>query len=152
MGLRKSLAKKKEEESTQAQKFPLIELLAMEIEHDRESWFERAKDVIYFYQMQRKQMSGQQAIYEARALKYRKEAQRSQVKLKEFMGAYEESSDEAGQTRRRPRTMGLRKALTKQREEESDQAQQFPLTELLSMEIEHDRESWLERANMNLPN
>ena len=66
------------------------------------------------------------------------------------MGTYEESSDEEGQTRRRPRTMGLRKALAKQREEESAQAQPFPLTELLAMEIEHDRESWLERANINL--
>ena len=46
--------------------------------------------------------------------------------------------------------MGLRKALAKQREEESTQVQQFPLTELLAMEIEHDRESWLERANINL--
>ena len=46
--------------------------------------------------------------------------------------------------------MGLRKALAKQREEESAQAQQFPLTELLAMEIEHNRESWLERANIHL--
>ena len=63
-------------------------------------------------------MSGQQAIYEARALKYRKEAQRSQVNLEDFMGTYEETSDEEGETRRRPRTMGLRKALAKQKEEE----------------------------------
>ena len=46
--------------------------------------------------------------------------------------------------------MGLRKALEKQREEESAQAQQFPLTKLLTMEIEHNRESWLERANIHL--
>ena len=85
--------------------------------------------------MQNKKMSGQLAIYEARALKYQKEAQRSQVQLKEYMGTYEESEDKEGQTRKRPRTMGLRKALAKQREEESAQAQQFPLTELLAMEI-----------------
>ena len=66
------------------------------------------------------------------------------------MGAYEESSDEEGQTRRRPRTMGLRKALEKQREEESTQEEQLSLQELLAMEIEHDRESWLERANIHL--
>ena len=72
------------------------------------------------------------------------------MQLKEYMGAYEESEDEEGQTRRRPRTMGLRKALAKQREEESAQAQQFPLTELLAMEIEHNREAWLERANLHL--
>ena len=66
------------------------------------------------------------------------------------MGAYEENSDEEGQTRERPTTMGLRKALEKQREEELAQAQKFPLTELLAMEIEHNRESWLERANIHL--
>ena len=41
-------------------------------------------------------MSGQQAIYEARVLKYRKEAQRAQVKLEEYMGTYEEIEDEEG--------------------------------------------------------
>ena len=46
--------------------------------------------------------------------------------------------------------MGLRKALAKQREEESAQAQQFTLTEILAMEIEHNRESWLERENIHL--
>ena len=66
------------------------------------------------------------------------------------MGTYEEDSGEEGQTRKRPRTMGLRKALAQQREEESAQAQQFPLTKLLAMEIEHDRESWLERINTHL--
>ena len=87
-------------------------------------------------------MSGQLAIYEARALKYWREAQRSQVQLEEYMGTYEEDSGEEGQTRKRPTTMGLRKALAKQREEESAQAQQFPLTELLALEIENDKEYW----------
>ena len=73
--------------------------------------------------MQNKQMSAQQAIHEIRTLRYRKEAQRAQVKLEEFMGTYEESSDEEGQTRRRTRTMGLKKALAKQWEEESAQAE-----------------------------
>ena len=60
---------------------------------DLEAELERAKDVIHFLQMQNKKMSGQQAIYEARALKYLKEAQRAQVKLEEYMGTYEESED-----------------------------------------------------------
>ena len=63
--------------------------------------------------------------------------------MAEFMGTYEESSDEEGQTRRRHRTMGLRKALAKQREEESAQAQQFPLSEILANEFEQYRESLL---------
>ena len=115
-----------------------------------EDELEREKDVIHFYQMQNKKMSAQQAIHETRTLRCWKEAQRAHVKLEEFMGTYEESSDEEGQTRRRPRTMGLRKALAKQREEESAQAGQLSLQELLALEIEHDRESWLERANLHL--
>ena len=66
------------------------------------------------------------------------------------MGTYEESEDEEGQTRRKPRTMGLRKALAKHREEESAQAKQLSLKELLALEIENDRESWLERAKIHL--
>ena len=46
---------------------------------DLEVELERSKDLIHFLQMQIKQVSGQLAIYEARALKYRKEDQRSQV-------------------------------------------------------------------------
>ena len=56
---------------------------------DLEVELERAKDVIHILQMQNKKMSGQQAIYEARALKYQKEAQRAQVNLEEYMGSYE---------------------------------------------------------------
>ena len=50
---------------------------------------ESSKDVIHFLQIHNKQMSGEQAIYEARALKYQKEAQRAQVNLEEYMGSYE---------------------------------------------------------------
>ena len=117
---------------------------------DLEVELEKEKDVIHFYQMENKQMNSQQAIYEARTLKARKESQKTQVKLEEYMGTYEESEDEKFQTRRRPRTMGLRKALEKQREEESALVEQLPLNELLAMEIEHDRDSWLERENIHL--
>ena len=72
------------------------------------------------------------------------------MKLKDFMGTYEESEDEEGQTRRRPRTMGLKKALARERDQESALAEQISLNELLAMEIEHNRESWLERANIHL--
>ena len=85
--------------------------------------------------MQNKKMSGQLAIYKARVLKYRKETQRSQVQLEECMHTYEEDSGEEGQTRKRPKTMGLRKALAKQREEESAQAQQFPLMNSLPWKL-----------------
>ena len=54
------------------------------------------------------------------------------------MGTYEESEDEEGQSRRRPRTMGLKKALAKQREQESNLAKKLPLDELLAIEIAHD--------------
>ena len=116
---------------------------------EMEAKLEREKDVIHFYQMQNKQMSVQQAIHETRTLRYWKEAQKAHVKLAEFIGTYEESSDEEGQTRRH-RTMGLRKALAKHREEKSTQVEQLSLQELLALEIEHDRESWLESANTHL--
>ena len=80
-------------------------------------------------------MSAQQAIYEARALKAQKEAQRAQVKLEECMGPYEESEGEEEQPRKRLKTMGLRKELEKQNEEELALAEHSSLTELLGMEI-----------------
>ena len=85
---------------------------------DLEVELERSKDLIHFLQMQNKQMSGQLVIYEAWALKYKREAQKSQVQLEEYMGDYEEDEEAEGQARKRPKTMGLRKALERQREEE----------------------------------
>ena len=58
------------------------------------------------------------------------------MKLEEFMGTYEESEDEEGQSRRRPRTMGLRKALAREREQESTLSEKLPLNDLLAMEME----------------
>ena len=69
--------------------------------------------------MENRQLGTQIAIYEARAIKAQKEAQKAHVKLEEFMGTYEEIEDEEGQSRTRPRTMGLKKALEKQMEQES---------------------------------
>ena len=46
--------------------------------------------------------------------------------------------------------MGLKKAFAKQREQELALAKQLPLEEVLSMEIEYDREPWLERENIDL--
>ena len=66
------------------------------------------------------------------------------------MGPYEESEGEEEQPGKRPKTMGLRKALAKQKEEELTLVEKLSLTELLAMEIEHDRESWLERENIHL--
>ena len=58
-------------------------------------------------------MSGKMAIYEARAIKYKREAQEYQVKLDEYMVEFADDEEEEGPTRKRPRTMGLRKALEK---------------------------------------
>lgn len=53
---------------------------------DLEVELESAKYAIHFYQIKTKKMSAQQAIYEARAIKARREAQRAQTKLEERMG------------------------------------------------------------------
>ena len=87
------------------------------------------------------------AVYKAREFKYQREAYKAQVKLEECMGEFDDTEDEEQQIRKRPRTMGLRKALEKQREEEATLARSYPLTQLLAQEIENDKESWLERAN-----
>ena len=49
-----------------------------------------------------------------------------------------------------PRTIGLRKALAKEREEEFSLVEKIPIGELLDREIDFDREPWLERANICL--
>ena len=85
---------------------------------DLQANLDRAKCVNNVLEMENKQLGAQNAIYEARAIRARKEAQIAQVKLEEFMGTYGESEDEEGQSRIIPRTMGLKKALARQREQE----------------------------------
>ena len=46
--------------------------------------------------------------------------------------------------------MGLRKALAKENEQETRLAKQLTSTEMVAMDIEYDREPWLERANIYL--
>ena len=52
--------------------------------------------------------------------------------------------------RRRPRTTGWRKAFAKEKEKETTLIEQLTPSEMLAMEIEYDREPWLERANTYL--
>ena len=87
------------------------------------------------------------AVYETRAIKYKKEASKAQVRLEEIMGDFDESEGEDQPRRKRPRTMGLKKALEKQKEEEDALLQSTPLTALFEQEIENNREAWLERVN-----
>ena len=44
----------------------------------------------------------------------------------------------------------MKKALAKEREQETTLAEQLTPSELLAMEIDYDRESWLHRANVHI--
>ena len=90
------------------------------------------------------------AVYETRAIKYKKEASKEKVRLEELMGEFDESESEDQPRRKRPRTMGLKKALEKQKEEEDALLQSTPLTTLFEQDIENNREAWLERVNDHL--
>ena len=92
------------------------------------------------------------AVYEAWAIKYKKEASKAQVRLEELMGEFDESEDEDQPRRKSPRTMGLKRALEKQKEEEVDLLQSIHLTTLFTQEIERNREACLERVNDHLEN
>ena len=93
---------------------------------------ERSRNFNHFLQTQNKQMSVHMAVYETRAIKYQKEASKAQIKLEELMGEFNDSEDEDQPRRKRPRTMGLRRALEKQKEEEAGHFQYFPLTTLFT--------------------
>ena len=102
---------------------------------------ERARNFNHFLQIQNKQMSVHMAVYETRAIKYKKEASKAQVKLEELMGEFNDNEDEDQPRRKRPRTMGLRRVLEKKKEEEAALFQSFPLTTLFTQEIEKNREA-----------
>ena len=84
-------------------------------------------------------MSGQMEIYEARAFKYQRGAYKAQVKFEEYMDKLDDIEEEEKPIIKRPSTMGLRKALEKQKEEEAALVRSYPLTQLLAQEIENDK-------------
>ena len=58
-------------------------------------------------------------IYEAWEFKYQREAYKAQDKLEQYMGEFDDTEDEEQPVIKRPRTMGLRKALEKKKEEKA---------------------------------
>ena len=71
--------------------------------------------------------------------------------LDETLGTFDDSEDEKEQLPwKRPRIIGLKKALAWEREKETELAEHLTPSEFLAMEISYERESWLERANVHL--
>ena len=71
--------------------------------------------------------------------------------LDETLGIIDENEYEEEQlARKRPRTIGLKNALAQEREKETELEEQLTPSEMFSIEINYDRESWLERANIHL--
>ena len=80
----------------------------------------RARNVIHYYEIENKQLEAHNAIYEVRAIRAQKEAAKSKAKLDEALDRYGNTDEEEEQIpRRRPRTIGLKKALAKGREQEA---------------------------------
>ena len=76
-----------------------------------------------------------------RAIRAQKEARKAKQKLDEILDTHEDIEEEEEHLpRRRPRTIGLKRALAKEREQETTLEKHLTPSELLSMEIEYDRE------------
>ena len=111
----------------------------------------RANNVINFLEARNKKLETEKTIYEIRAMRARKKARKAKAKLDETLGTFDEDEEEEEQLpRRRPRKIGLKKALAKEREQEVGLAKQLIPSELLSLEIGKDKESLLDRANLHL--
>ena len=63
---------------------------------DSQANLARARNVIHYYEIENKQLEAQKAIYEVRAIRARKEAERTKVRLDEVLGFFDESEDEEG--------------------------------------------------------
>ena len=96
-------------------------------------------------------MKKKQAISEVREIRAQKEAGKAKAMLDETLGTFDENEDEEEKLpRKRPRTIGLKKALAREREKEIELAEQLTPSELLAIEIRKYRESLLEREKFHL--
>ena len=111
----------------------------------------RDKNVIHSFEVENKKLEVEKAIYETRAIRAWKEAANAKAKLDEVLGTHDDTEEEEEQIpRKRPRIIGLKKALAKEREQETALGEQLTPSQLLAMEISYDREPWLERENVHL--
>ena len=107
--------------------------------------------MINYLELENQQLETKQAISEVREIKGQKEAWKAKAMLDETLGTFDDSEDEEEHLpRKRPRIIGLKKDLAREREKEKELAEQVTPSELLAMEINYDRESWLERENFHL--
>ena len=110
----------------------------------------RAKNVINYLELENKKLETKKAISEVRAIKARKEARKANALLDETLRNFDDSENEEEHLpRQRPRTIGLKKALVREREKEAELVEKNTPSELLAIEICKDRESCLERENLH---
>ena len=100
----------------------------------------RAKNVINYLELENQQLETMQAISEFKAIRARKEAGKAKSMLDETLGTFYYNEDEEEQLpRKRLRKIGLKKALAREREKETELAEQLTPSEMLAMEIRYDR-------------
>ena len=80
----------------------------------------RDKNLIHFLEVESKQLETEKVMCEIKDIKARKEARRAKKNIDEVLGTHDDTEEEEEQLLgRRPRTIGLIKALTKEREQET---------------------------------
>ena len=94
----------------------------------------REKNVIKFYELENQQLKKKQAISEVREIRAQKEVGKAKALLDDTLGNFNISEDEEEQIpRKRPRTIGSKKALTQERKREAKLAEQLIPSELLAI-------------------
>lgn len=79
-------------------------------------------------------------------------AKRQEVKVKVVMGNDKPHEDEAQTTTKRPKTRGLKRALEQEKHHEALLVEELSFEQRIDMEINENREVWLDRLNRHLEN
>ena len=107
--------------------------------------FERAKFIISFLEQENSQLKAKQLVMEKEKFK----AKKQEMKGKEVVDHEDLEYHEGHVARKRPRTMGLRKALQREREQKPSM-EELTFEDRVSMEINEDGDFWLEKINFHL--
>ena len=102
---------------------------------------ERAKFLISFLEQENSQLKAKKLVMEKEQFK----AKKQEIKGKAVVDHEDTHHHEGHVARKIPRTMGLRKALQREREQKPPM-EELTFEERIAMEINEDREFWLEKS------
>lgn len=112
---------------------------------------QREKYIISYYEQENKQLEAKHEVMEIKLIKAEREAMKVKALLEEAYDRYGEPEEEK-ETRKMPRTRGLKRALELENNKEIELANELTLNEKFAILVNENQEHWTNKIIQHLEN